>query len=177
MVGSLSAVSIKQSEILRERGSLMELVVPPTVLRTGAAHAQWSAWATRIGDALSAGEDLLLRIGKDDAFDPAEGAKLSAALATLVEPHFGKACALIATGGETARAMLSAARIDGLELVAEVEAGVAIGRPLGEHAQHCAHVVTKAGAFGTENALYSAWQRLHDDRAAMLHHVPSETSK
>jgi uncharacterized protein YgbK (DUF1537 family) len=147
------------------------------VLRTGAAHAQWSAWATRIGDALSAGEDLLLRIGKDDAFDPAEGAKLSAALATLVEPHFGKACALIATGGETARAMLSAARIDGLELVAEVEAGVAIGRPLGEHAQHCAHVVTKAGAFGTENALYSAWQRLRDERAATLHHVPSETSQ
>jgi D-threonate/D-erythronate kinase len=167
MVGSLSAVSSRQSEILRASGVIEELIVPPAVLREGVAHAQWAAFGEQIGDTLAAGNDLLLRIGRDDAFDPAEGAQLSAALAALVEPHFPMARGLIATGGETARAMLSAARIDALQLIDEVEAGVAIGKPLGANGEHCPRIVTKAGAFGTDNALYSAWLRLRREATSI----------
>jgi D-threonate/D-erythronate kinase len=162
LVGSLSAVSERQCAMLRERGGVGELIVPPALLRDGASHPDWTAWQERIGATLAARTDLLLRIGRDEAFDPAEGAHLSNALAALVEPHFTKAGGLIATGGETARAMLSAAGIGSLQLLQEIEAGVAVGRPLDAGRVHRPGIVTKAGAFGTDHALYAAWLHLSD---------------
>jgi uncharacterized protein YgbK (DUF1537 family) len=147
------------------------LIVPPAVLREGAGHAQWAALGARIGETLAAGSDLLLRIGRDDAFNPVEGAQLSAELAALVGPHFEKASGLIATGGETARAMLCAAGIGGLQLMAEVEPGVAIGKPLRANGDDCRRIVTKAGAFGTDSALYSAWFRLRHEAASSVRSV------
>ena len=163
LVGSLSAVSERQCAMLRERGAVEERIVAPEILRAGASHRDWAPLQARIGATLAAGTDLLLRIGRDAAFDPAEGAQLSTALAALVVPHFPKAGGLIATGGETARAMLSAARIGSLQLLAEVEAGVAIGRPLDDAHAHCPRIVTKAGAFGTDHALYAAWLTLRHE--------------
>jgi uncharacterized protein YgbK (DUF1537 family) len=163
LVGSLSAVSERQCAMLRERGAVEERVVAPEILRAGASHCDWAPLQARIGATLAAGTDLLLRIGRDAAFDPAEGAQLSTALAALVAPHFAKAGGLIATGGETARAMLAAARIGSLQLLAEVEAGVAIGRPLDDAHAHCPRIVTKAGAFGTDHALYAAWLTLRNE--------------
>jgi uncharacterized protein YgbK (DUF1537 family) len=171
MVGSLSAVSARQAALLRERVGMEELSVAPAVLRAGAVHAQWMPLRDQIGAMLAAGRDVLLRIGRDDAFDPAEGAQLSLSLATLVEPHFAKARGLIATGGETARAMLSVAGISSLQLIAEVEAGVAIGRPLGARTTHCPCIVTKAGAFGSDNALYAAWLSVRHEAASDAAHV------
>ncbi|TDV01699.1 four-carbon acid sugar kinase family protein [Paraburkholderia caballeronis] len=162
LVGSLSPVSERQCAMLRERTGIEQLIVPPDVLRAGPAHADWAALRAQIGATLAARADLLVRIGRDDAFDPAEGAQLSTALAALVEPHFARIGGLIATGGETARAMLSAARIPSLHLQAEVEAGVAVGRPLDPNRAHRPGIVTKAGAFGTDHALYAAWLRLRN---------------
>ncbi|CAN7366059.1 four-carbon acid sugar kinase family protein [Caballeronia sp. LjRoot34] len=159
LVGSLSAVSERQCAMLRERARVSELIVPPAVLRVGSEHTDWLAWQSKIGDYLERHLDLLVRIGRDDAFDPAEGAHLSTALAALVTPHFRHVGGLIATGGETARAMLSAAGIGSLDLLAEVEAGVAVARPSGQHAARLA-IVTKAGAFGSEHALFGAWEHL-----------------
>ncbi len=100
-----------------------------------------------MAEALGTRADLLLRIGRDDAFDPAEGALLSAALAALVKPHFAALGGLIATGGETARAMLSAAGIGSIELIAEIEAGVAVGKPVATCAlRPHLRIVTKAKA-------------------------------
>jgi uncharacterized protein YgbK (DUF1537 family) len=159
LVGSLSAVSERQCAMLRERARVSELIVPPAVLRVGGEHADWRAWQSKIGDYLERHLDLLVRIGRDDAFDPAEGAHLSTALAAMVTPHFRHVGGLIATGGETARAMLSAAGIGSLDLLAEVEAGVAVARPCAPHPARPA-IVTKAGAFGSEHALYGAWEHL-----------------
>jgi uncharacterized protein YgbK (DUF1537 family) len=159
LVGSLSAVSERQCAMLRERARVSELIVPPPVLRVGSDHADWRAWQSKIGDYLERHLDLLVRIGRDDAFDPSEGAHLSSALAALVMPHFRHVGGLIATGGETARAMLSAAGIGSLDLLAEVEAGVAVARPCAPHPARPA-IVTKAGAFGSEHALFGAWEHL-----------------
>jgi D-threonate/D-erythronate kinase len=159
LVGSLSSVSQRQCAMLRERAGIAELIVPPALLRAGDEHADWRGWQSKIGDFLGRRLDLLVRIGRDDAFDPAEGAHLSTALAALVTPHFGHVGGLIATGGETARAMLSAAGIGSLELLAEVEAGVAVARPCARHPSRPA-IVTKAGAFGSEHALFGAWEHL-----------------
>jgi uncharacterized protein YgbK (DUF1537 family) len=159
LVGSLSAVSERQCAMLRERARVSELIVPPALLRAGSEHTDWHAWQSKIGECLERHLDLLVRIGRDDAFDPAEGAHLSTALAALVTPHFRHVGGLIATGGETARAMLSAAGIGSLDLLAEVEAGVAVARPCAPHPIRPA-IVTKAGAFGSEHALFGAWEHL-----------------
>ncbi|WP_042261604.1 four-carbon acid sugar kinase family protein [Paraburkholderia heleia] len=163
LVGSLSAVSERQCAMLRERGGVEERIVPPVVLRSGASHPDWGKWQRQIAVPLRSGRDLLLRIGRDDAFDPAEGMQLSTALAALVEPHFTQAGGLIATGGETARAMLAVAKITDLHLLAEVEAGVAVARPLDAAREHRPGIVTKAGAFGTDRALYAAWLTLRNE--------------
>jgi uncharacterized protein YgbK (DUF1537 family) len=157
LVGSLSAISERQCAMLRVETGVVEMIVPPAVLRDGAHHPEWQAWHERIGACVSGRQDAIVRIGRDDAFDPAEGARLSTALAALVAPHFGKLGGLIATGGETARAMLAAARVGSLELVQEIEAGVALGRPSGTAGPA---IVTKAGAFGSEHALLGAYLHL-----------------
>lgn len=162
LVGSLSGVCERQCVLLKEHSGISELTVPPAVLRHGIAHGDWVNWQARIGEQLNATGDLLLRIGRDEAFDPLEGAQLSTRLAVLVEPHFGKIGGLIATGGETARAILTTVGIDSLQLLAEVEAGVAYGRPSASRLGHRPAVITKAGAFGTDRALYAAWQHLSD---------------
>jgi uncharacterized protein YgbK (DUF1537 family) len=159
LVGSLSEVCQRQCALLKARADIDELIVPPEVLRQGAQHARWDNWQMDIGKVLEQGRDLLLRIGRDDAFDPAEGVQLSEQLAVMVAPHFSKLGGLVATGGETARAMLGAVGIGSLQLLAEVEAGVAFGRPVTNG--HCPGIVTKAGAFGTDHALYAAWLHLH----------------
>jgi uncharacterized protein YgbK (DUF1537 family) len=159
LVGSLSSVSERQCALLRERASVAEMILPPAVLRAGEEHADWRVWQSKIGVSLLKRADLLVRIGRDESFDPAEGAHLSSALAALVAPHFGHVGGLIATGGETARAMLSAAGIGSLDLLAEVEAGVAVARPSAPQPSRPA-IVTKAGAFGSEHALLGAWEHL-----------------
>jgi len=158
LVGSLSAVSVQQCALLHERTGMTELTIPPAVLRIGASHPDSASWQAAIGAQLATGGDLLVRIGRDDAFDPAEGAQLSNALAALVEPHIASLAGLIATGGETARAMLGAARVGSLELLSEVEPGVAVARPADD--ARGLLIVTKAGAFGSEHALYGAWLHL-----------------
>lgn len=167
MVGSLSGVCERQCALLKERGGVSELVVPPEVLRQGTTHVDWALWQARIGERLDGWSDLLLRIGRDEAFDPQEGAQLSTRLAVLVEPHFAKVGGLIATGGETARAILTTVGIDSLQLLTEIEAGVAFARPTVSRHGHRPGIVTKAGAFGTDHALYAAWQHLseHADRS------------
>jgi len=159
LVGSVSGVSERQCAVLRESGPVRELVVHPSVLRQGPLNAEWASIQASIGEFLGAGTDLILRIGRDQAPDLSEGGLLAAALARLVGAHFSKIGALIATGGETARAMLVEARIDGLELLAELQTGVALGIPRHGRA-HRPYVVTKAGGFGGDEALYDAWSRL-----------------
>lgn len=163
LVGSLSGVCDRQCVLLKERGGVSELVVPPEVLRQGTTHVDWATWQARIGEQLDGWSDLLLRIGRDEAFDPQEGAQLSNLLAVLVEPHFAKVGGLIATGGETARAILTTVGIDSLQLLTEIEAGVAFARPTVSRQGHRPSIVTKAGAFGTDHALYAAWQHLSDN--------------
>ncbi len=116
-----------------------------------------NGWQARMAAHLGERTDLLLRIGRDEAFNPAEGAHLSKVLAALVAPSFAHLSGLIATGGETARAMLSAAGVASLQLLSEIEPGVAVARP---HGREHLTIVTKAGAFGSAHALYGAYLHL-----------------
>lgn len=169
LVGSLSDVSARQCTVLRERAGIATLTVPPAILRASAEPHERTAWQAAIGARLSNREDLLLRIGRDDAFDPAEGARFSTALASLVAPHVAHLAGLIATGGETVRAMLDAAGVVGLEMRSEIEPGVALSVPTDtdtDTGMRRFAIVTKAGGFGNEHTLYNAWRYLHGRRAS-----------
>ncbi|KSW23908.1 MULTISPECIES: four-carbon acid sugar kinase family protein [unclassified Pseudomonas] len=162
LAGSLSAIADRQCEELQRRSDIRQLSLPPAVLRQGSEHADWPDWQAQVGALLEQGRDLLLRIGRDERPDPAEGALLSANLAALLKPHFHRVGGLVATGGETARAMLGAVGIDGLQLVGEIEAGSVLSHPLAPAGGHRPGIVTKAGAFGSPEALYRAWRHLRD---------------
>lgn len=157
MVGSLSSHSVRQAQYLQQHSQISELVVPPALLRTGPAVPEWGDWQQRIVGRLEQGEDILLRMGNDDAFDVTEGPGLSKMLARLVAPGFTLLGGLIATGGETARAMLNEVHLGALRLISEVEPGIPLSLAIGEYPLQ---VVTKAGAFGQETALYNAYQYL-----------------
>jgi 4-hydroxythreonine-4-phosphate dehydrogenase len=87
------------------------------------------------------------------------GQILSAALARMVEPYADRIGGLVATGGESARAVLEAWGIHRLRLVSELEAGLACS--VTEGWSGLLPVLTKAGAFGTPQTLLNCWGFLH----------------
>jgi D-threonate/D-erythronate kinase len=160
MVGSLSEVSRRQAQCLREQASedqLFTLQLDPAVLRGGEGSAAWQEAQRQASQALMDGRDLLLTIGREAQVNRAEGLRLCTALSRMVLPGFPYIGALVATGGETARAMLETAGLHGLHLAGEVEAGVPISLSLGRHQ---VPVVTKAGAFGSEQVLWNSYRFL-----------------
>jgi D-threonate/D-erythronate kinase len=98
------------------------------------------------------------------------GQLLSAALARMVEPYADRIGGLVATGGESARAVLEAWGIHRLRLVSELEAGLACS--VTEGWSGLLPVLTKAGAFGTLQTLLNCREFLHGlnrSSAANLH--------
>jgi uncharacterized protein YgbK (DUF1537 family) len=82
---------------------------------------------------------------------------MAAGLADLVAAAAGSIGALVATGGETACALLSRLGVHGIRLVDEVEPGVPLGISIGARR---IPVVTKAGAFGDAETLSRCLARL-----------------
>jgi uncharacterized protein YgbK (DUF1537 family) len=75
------------------------------------------------------------------------------ALSVLKESHVGiRDTALVLTGGDTAFGVLNLLKIEGFEIGREILKGIVIGRLIGGNWGGLT-VVTKAGAFGKENAL------------------------
>jgi 4-hydroxythreonine-4-phosphate dehydrogenase len=124
--------------------------VPPAVLHTGAGTADWNTWRMAVETAMAAGRDTVILLGSEGHVDLAEGLPLCLALGALVAPSLHRAGAVVATGGETARAVLSAFGTRGLRLVGELEAGVPISPVVGGRGLP---VITKAGAFGHPDTL------------------------
>ena len=150
-VGSLSAVSRGQAERLASQAGVAAIAIAPEALRAGGTHSGWCAAVAMLTAALDRGDDVVLTIGAGGSQDLGEGWLLCEALARLVSPLANRIGSLVATGGETARALLTGLGAIGLRLVREIEPGVVLctaeggGRPL--------PVVTKAGAFGTPDTL------------------------
>jgi uncharacterized protein YgbK (DUF1537 family) len=151
-VGSVSAVSRHQLAAVAARPGAAHLEIAPEVLLAAQESRSWQAIARRLDGlladpALSAvAVSIRAAVGDDPAI---RGAALAGALGRLLAPRLASAGGLVATGGETARALLGAAGVAGLRLVGEVEPGVPLGIALGSGLA----LVTKAGAFGNEATL------------------------
>ena len=165
LVGSASNASRKQAECLLCCGLVERLEVHASVLRDGDVHPNWALLRGRLAMLIRDGHDLLIEIGADAAIDLGEGEQLCKALALLVAPFSDNIGALVATGGETARAMLTAIGVTGLRVLGEIEAGVPIALTIGTKA---IAVITKAGAFGTSETLFRCHKTLSLARDASL---------
>jgi len=152
-VGSLSSVSRAQFLRLPPEAGITGFIIRPEVLAAGPASELWAAQSGAIHTAVAAGQDIAVMIDSGEAADPREGLKLVAGLARLLAPHLGNAGGLIATGGETARALLLAAGVAALNLAAEIEPGIPLSYAAGFGGDARLPVITKAGAFGNAETL------------------------
>jgi uncharacterized protein YgbK (DUF1537 family) len=119
--------------------------IAPAALRAGGASGALRSVSDGIDAALAAGRDLVVAIDGSGGVDLREGRQLAAALADLLAPRLPRLGGLVATGGETARAVLTRSGVPGLLIRGEVEPGVPLSATWGARQMP---VVTKAGAFG-----------------------------
>jgi len=161
VVGSLSSVSRAQAEYLFATGQVEGVDVPASVLRQGQSHPQWKELRSTLDMSLQKKRDILIIIGMKEPVNMSEGLQLCQALASLVAPLADYIGAVIITGGETARAILSAMGSKGLRLVGEIEPGVPLSVAAGIKP---IPVITKAGAFGSRETLLRCYETLRQAR-------------
>lgn len=161
VVGSLSSVSRAQAEYLFATGLLDRFDAPACVLRQGQSHPQWLELRNTLDMSLRKNRDLLIMIGTDDPINMNEGLQLCQALALLIAPFAERIGAVISTGGETARAILSAMGSTGLRLIGEIEPGIPLSVAAGIKP---IPVITKAGAFGSRETLFRCYESLRQSR-------------
>ena len=98
--------------------------------------------------------------------DLAERPFIAAALARLATTVARNAGALIASGGETARAVFEALDITQMRLLGELEKGIPIS--ITENWSRPLPVITKAGDFGGASALLNCSRFLHREESRLV---------
>ncbi len=110
--------------------------------------------------AIADGKDLVVDFVLPESarhMTPTQIQELAGRLARRVIPFAAQASALVATGGETAATLFARLGITGIQLVDEIEDGIALGLTLGSLS---IPVVTKAGGFGDAGCLRRIVERL-----------------
>jgi 4-hydroxythreonine-4-phosphate dehydrogenase len=172
VVGSMSSHSQRQARTLAEHSQCHWLEIDPDKLLSADPEQRQQLISTLCQHLLNA-EDCLVTLSQHNRA-PAMAAPLSTALGVWLQPALSLAGSLIATGGETARAILTASGINRLEVQGELATGVVLSRTATG-----LNVVTKAGAFGQPDTLLSAWRELHgrNTTAAEPHHMTPPHNK
>jgi uncharacterized protein YgbK (DUF1537 family) len=106
---------------------------------------------------LAAGVDVVIDIVPPTQAAAPKSREVVDALARQVAPLGAHASALMATGGDTAAALLARCGARGIELADELEPGTSLGITLGERSLP---LVTKSGGFGDEGSLRRIVERL-----------------
>ncbi len=158
-VGSLSQVSREQFAVLAAADGVAGFIAPPELLLQGKGSTAWHDMQAQITAAIAAGQDIAVQIGASDRLDTSLALKFAALLAELLQPYLATACGVIATGGESARAVLRILEVTALQLATEVEPGVPLSKVATGPAAGLP-VITKAGAFGAPETLLRCRNRL-----------------
>jgi len=157
VVGSRAKVSRAALAQLRTLERVEGISVDPLLLIGDLQSPAHVALARRVSDALTRGVDVVIDIEPTASSPRGGNPQLVSALARLLVTPARQASALVATGGETAAALLTRLGVHGLQLVDEIEPGIPLGLTLGEVS---VPVVTKAGGFGNEECLKRILARL-----------------
>lgn len=174
---SVSPVTAGQVEQLLLTNQAARCLVPPDVIAFGDV-GEYEELAAAI---LESGQDLVLQVDSSPkarkrssqagklagVTDTEVGARIVKALARITAGLLsnGLSEAVVMTGGDMAQAVLQEFGSGGMELYGEVEPGIPIGRLMGDN-QYLA--VTKAGAFGTPQALLTACAMLRQRSESTL---------
>jgi uncharacterized protein YgbK (DUF1537 family) len=170
VIGSKSPVSRTQFEQLSNSGGVDVLQVKISNLQSGDDPAIVAA----VSRALVTGRDLVITTELPESVNDGgtcravvredgreahaiiggqEGAALMRILGTTLRPFLYTFSALILTGGETARGVLTPSGIGRLRMLDEIEPGVTLCLSLGNPE---IPIIMKAGAFGTPSTLLNA---------------------
>jgi D-threonate/D-erythronate kinase len=175
VIGSLSGVSRKQFELLASSSDVVVISIPPNILLSEAHSRDYSEHALALKNAMDAGIDTVVLPASEPRLQSIHGQHLSTALAQFVAPYADRIGALVATGGETARAVLQTWEVSRLRLLGELEPGLPLSVTEGWPRQ--LPVLTKAGGFGVPHTLLLCrqfLQQLDRSSAANLHQVKSK---
>jgi 4-hydroxythreonine-4-phosphate dehydrogenase len=178
VVGSGSATSHEQVKVLATGSDTIVMKISAEVLLGGELAPQWLAYGRELERALNAGRDVVVMPEPGVRIDSIKGPLLTAALAAMVRPVAGIVGALVATGGETARAVFEAWGVSRMRLIGEVEAGLPFSMTTGWNREM--PVLTKAGGFGGPESLLRCLEFLHDldrhnmDRGPAADHIRNQ---
>jgi D-threonate/D-erythronate kinase len=153
VVGSKSAVSRGQFDLLSNAPGLDILRMPITAMKS----ENHSLLLTGLRRALADGQDLAITVELDGSARDWQDAEMMKVLGRALSGFLDQFAALILTGGETARALLSQSEIGCLRVIDEIEPGISLSMAAGKPPLP---VVMKAGAFGEPTSLLNALQFL-----------------
>jgi 4-hydroxythreonine-4-phosphate dehydrogenase len=156
VVGSMSSVSHRQARALEDAIPVTSIRIPTDLLLEGHSGRSWAALAGRIHESLKSGKDTLIVVDPNGRVCPGGRHRLTTALRLLLAPHASLVGSLFATGGETARAILEGWGISSLHMLGELEPGLPFS--FGRIQDRALPILTKAGAFGNQDALISCWR-------------------
>ena len=149
VAGSLAAASGVQASRVAADGAM-----PVTVTMQGlSSRSSALACIREIEHHLLTGVDVVVTIGRQPHATTTADATLVDRLAQMLESCSSLIGGVVATGGDTAAALLKHWGIGGLRLIGEVEPGVPIGLAVGPKPLV---VALKAGGFGSEGTLAAA---------------------
>ena len=159
VIGSLSRNSLEQVRILSSMSGTRAICVPPEVLLAGDGDAEWLNYARELEQAIKSRQDVVLSPQTEPRVDLSQRPLMAAALARLAGRVSGGVGALVASGGETARAVFELLGVTQLRLLGELEKGIPVS--MTENWNRQLPVITKAGDFGGADALLKCRQFLH----------------
>jgi 4-hydroxythreonine-4-phosphate dehydrogenase len=166
VIGSLSRNSLEQVRILESFSSTVNIRISPEVLLASEDHADWRAHARELERAIQTGCDVVLSPDAEPRIEFAQRPLLAAALGRMAAAVSGDIGALIASGGETARAVFDALGIARLRLLGELERGIPVS--MTDNWTRALPVITKAGDFGGTDALLKCSQFLHSAESRLV---------
>ena len=152
VVGSLAPLSRIQAAVLAATNELAMVTLRLQGLLAGPGAQEWREDQDLVARALSDRRDLLIVLGSEEQLKADTTPHLCDALARILAPSQAAIGALVLTGGETARAVLTGFGVRFLVPIREVEPGVPLTLASTENGEPLP-VITKAGAFGDPDTL------------------------
>ncbi len=159
VIGSLSRNSLEQVRMLASLSGTVKIPIPPAVLLAGDQHTAWHACSRELEEAIKAGSDVVISPDAEPRIELEQRPRITAELARMASLVCGEIGALIASGGETARAVFDSFGVTQLRLLGELEKGIPVSAT--ENWSRPLPVITKAGDFGGPDALLKCSRFLH----------------
>ncbi|MEJ2559521.1 MAG: four-carbon acid sugar kinase family protein [Anaerolineae bacterium] len=178
VVGSASEITHNQLDHLEQRRQVVTVQMNPFIIIADAntARTEMERCRSQVVDALKGGSDVALHVAssrKDISAIQSLGHRLgltpvevSACIVDALSRITRRVAdahelrGIVLTGGDTAKAVCARLGATGIRIWEEVEPGIPLGRLAGEREML---IVTKAGAFGTPQALIRALEALQQD--------------